>query len=634
MNPSLPAGRAPLGAPADRTASHGSQLVRGLLFAAIPGLAILGWAILGPLLGQDGAARMLLVVGAGVVLARLCLSIVASLKAGEFGLDIIAALAMAGALAAGEYLAGTVVALMYAGGQALEDFAQDRAGREMTALLARVPRSARRMAQGRIEEIAIAAIATGDRLLIAAGEILPVDATLASPNGVFDEAAMTGEPLPVNRCAGDSLSSGIVNAGAAVEIVAIRPAAESTYAGIVRLVEAARRSKAPMARLADRYALGFLALTVTMAGGAWAWSGDPLRGLAVLVIATPCPLILAVPVAMVAGLSRAAGRGILVKSGRALEGLARVRRLIVDKTGTLTHGEARLSHVVTTTDMAQEPILRLAAGLAQASRHPVSRALVAEAQRQGLVPPAPSDVTEQAGAGVTGMVEGHAVVIGSPAFVAARSGSAMTAHAMPAAGDTHLAVAIDGRPVAVLVMRDAVRDETRRTLAALRGHGIERIVLVTGDQDAVAGPMARDLALDGYEADVSPQGKIDAVAREAQAGPTLMIGDGLNDAAALARADIGVALGARGSAGAAEAADVVILVDRLDRVADAIEIARHTRRIALQSVTVGIGLSFCGMVLAAAGLLPPLAGALAQEAIDIAVILNALRALGGATNRP
>jgi P-type E1-E2 ATPase len=273
--------------------------------------------------------------------------------------------------------------------------------------------------------------------------------------------------------------------------------------------------------------------------------------------------------------------------------------------------------------------MRFAAGLAQASRHPISRALVAEARARGLALPVPARTAEAAGAGVTGSIEGHDIVIGSPAFIAQRSGSALAGYAPPAPGETHLAVAIDGTPRAVLVFRDSIRDETGDTLAALREHGIERIVLVTGDQDAIAAPMARDLALDGYEADVSPQGKIEAVAREAEAGPTLMVGDGLNDAAALARADIGVALGARGSAGAAEAADVVILVDRLDRVADAIGIARHTRRIALQSVIVGIGLSFGGMVLAAAGYLPPLAGALAQEAIDIAVILNALRALGG-----
>ncbi len=603
--------------------------MRGLLFAAVPGLGIVGWLVLGPLLGFQPAAQALLVAGAGIVLARLCLSIVTSLRAGEFGLDIIAALAMAGALAAGEYLAGTVVALMYAGGQALEDYAQDRAGREMTALLARVPRSARRLTATGIEEIPIGAALPGDRLLIAAGEVMPTDAVLASARGVFDESAMTGESLPVNRLSGDPLTSGILNAGEPVEVVVERPAADSTYAGIVRLVEAARRSKAPMARLADQYALGFLAVTIIMAGGAWALTGDPLRGLAVLVIATPCPLILAVPVAMVAGLSRAARRGILVKSGRALEGLARVRRLIVDKTGTLTHGEAQLSHIVTREGQSEDTLLRLAAGLAQASRHPISRALVAEAGARGVALPVPANAAEFAGAGVTGTVEGHEVVIGSPGFVAQRSGSEITGNAPPAPGETHLAVAVDGLPSAVFVFGDTIRNDTRDTLAALRGHGIERIVLVTGDQEAIAAPMARELALDGYEADVSPQGKIEAVAREARGGPTLMIGDGLNDAAALARADIGVALGARGSAGAAEAADIVILVDRLDRVADAIDIARHTRRIALQSVTVGIGLSFCGMVLAAAGYLPPLAGALAQEAIDIAVILNALRALGG-----
>ena len=388
-----------------------------------------------------------------------------------------------------------------------------------------------------------------------------------------------------------------------------------------------------MARLADRYALLFLAITLVLAGAAWWFADDPRRALAVLVVATPCPLILAVPVAIVAGMSRAARRGVLIKSARVLELLPQTRSAILDKTGTLTDGYARIVSIEAMEDFAQNTVLQLAASLAQASQHVISRALVDEIRRNGNALTLPEQVVETHGDGVSGRVDQRSVVIGRPAFV---SSAVVKRDAFPSAklarlapGHVVLAVAVDGRFAGRIVFADHIRTEAAATLAALRKSGIERIILLTGDQQSVAEHVGRSLGFDEIIAEASPAQKLAIVRREADLGQTMMVGDGINDAPALAAAHLGVALGARGAAAASEAADIVLLVDRLDRLAEAISIARRARRIAIQSVFFGIGLSTLGMVAAALGYLTPVAGALIQEAIDVAVILNALRALSG-----
>ena len=348
------------------------------------------------------------------VLLTLLLEIVAALRRGDVGLDIVAALSMTAALIFGEELAAVVVALMYAGGQYLENYAERRARREMTALLSRVPRSAMRYTDGALEEIPLDAVIPGDRLLIRQGDIVPVDGTLAAAAAALDQSALTGESMPVNPGKHGAVLSGSTNAGEAFDLIASRRAAESTYAGILRLVEAAQRSKAPMARLADRYAIVFLIATVVLAGGAWLWTGDPIRAVAVLVVATPCPLILAVPVAIISGISRAARHGILIKSGRALEALARIRGLVLDKTGTLTEGRARIVDTQAIGDTTPAELLRLAASLDQASPHIIARALVGEAQAQGIALIPPSNVAEIAGEGIEGNVNGVHLVVGGP----------------------------------------------------------------------------------------------------------------------------------------------------------------------------------------------------------------------------
>src|SRR5215467_7232523 len=336
------------------------------------------------------------------VLLALVAEIIISLRRGDVGLDIVAALSMLAALVFAEYLAAVVVALMYAGGQYLEDFAERRASREMTALLARVPHTAVRHRNGRLEEVDLEVIEPGDRLVVRKGDVVPVDGAVIEGLAVLDQSALTGESLPVQQKVGDGVMSGATNVGEAFHLLTARRAVESTYAGIVRLVEAAQRSRSPMSRLADRYAMVFLAATIALAGASWVWSADPIRAVAVLVVATPCPLILAVPVAIVSGLSRAAKHGILVKGGRALETLARVRALVIDKTGTLTHGRARLVATEVVGELSGDELLRLAASLDQASKHIVAQTIVEEARSKGLALVVPTEVAETAGEGVEG----------------------------------------------------------------------------------------------------------------------------------------------------------------------------------------------------------------------------------------
>ncbi len=590
--------------------------------------------VAGLLLPQHAAA--IWTAAALPVLATLLWEIVTTLRRGEVGLDIVAALSMSFALLYGEPLAAVVVALMYAGGQFLEAFAARRARREMTALLGRVPERAMLYRNGGLEEVAITAIVPGDRVLVRHGDVVPVDGTVAAGEALLDEAVLTGEPLPVKRRAGEQVRSGATNAGDAFDLTASAVSAESTYAGIVRLVEGAQAAKAPMVRLADRFALGFLALTVTMATAAWWFSGEPIRALAVLVCATPCPQILAVPVAVVSGLSRSARRGVLLKGGGVLERLARTITLVADKTGTLTVGAARVQGIDPANGYDASEVLRFAASLDQASPHVVATALVNEAQDRGLSLTPPTGVSEDAGAGISGRVGRHRVAVGGPRFVRAhvRAGErdVVTAHA--ASGVLIVAVAIDGRFAGHIHLADEVRGDAHALLAGLREAGVHRIVLASGDRPDVVAKVGAALGVDEALGGLTPQQKVEVVIaerRKAHAGAreanVMMVGDGVNDAPALAAADIGVAMGARGSAASSEAADAILLVDDLGRLGETLTIARRSRAIAMQSVVAGLTLSIAAMTAAAFGYLQPVQGAILQEVIDVAVILNALRAL-------
>ncbi len=599
-------------------------------------LIVLGGVVVGSLSWLLGAHRVADLAWSAAVLFALVplgVSVAWDLLHRETGVDLIALLAMAGSLILGQYLAGAVVGLMLSGGQALERYASARARRELSTLVARAPRVVHRYDQGALTSPNLADVKVGDLLLVKPGEVVPVDGVITSEAAVLDESALTGEAMPVERMSADKVRSGVVNTGPPFDMRALTTAGESTYAGIVRLVREAQESKAPFVRLADRYALWFLPLTLVIASVAWAVSGDPIRALAVLVVATPCPLILAAPVAIVAGISRAAHRGVIVKGGGALETLARVRTLVFDKTGTLTAGVPSVSGVESFGKIETNELLRLAASLDQVSQHVFADGIVAAARVRRLDFEFPENVHEHLGHGIDGNVAGHRVALGQVRWLVHGSpmpeAAAGVRRRIAMDGSSAVFIAVDGIVEGAIVMVDPVRTETPDALRALRAAGIRRIVLLSGDRKEVAHAVGDAVGVDAVLFEHTPEQKVMAISQERRNAVTLMVGDGVNDAPALAAADVGIAMGGRGATASSEAADAVIVVDRLDRVAEAVLIARRARDIALQSVIAGMALSGVGMVLATLGFLSPVGGAFFQEAIDVAVILNALRALSG-----
>jgi heavy metal translocating P-type ATPase len=599
-----------------------------LVTVAVAGLAA---GILAYLVGRPDLADLSWWFATAPVVAGLAISIVRDLLAGRFGVDAIALVSMSTALALGQPLAGAVVALMYSGGNVLEDIAIARAEHDLRSLVDRAPREAHRRIGDRIEEVPIAGIAIGDLLLVRAGEVIPVDGVVSSCAATVDESALTGEPIPVVRPRGAAILSGSVNAGETFELTASAAAGESTYAGIVKLVTAAQTAKAPFVRLADRYALIFLPVTLALAFVAWLITGDLISSLAVLVAATPCPLILAAPVAFIAGVAQAARRGILVKGGGPLEALGRAHTVLFDKTGTLTVGGARLLSVEVAPGESADEVLMLGASLEQASHHVVAKAIVEAGVGRGLSLKVPAQVSELMGSGLHGVIEGRQVSAGSSDLIF--SGKPLGEWASRANRRASwrsalvVFVAVEGRAIGALLLADELRSDTPRAIRLLREAGVARIVMVTGDRAAAAQAIGAALDLDAVLADRVPADKVDAVRSERLLHPTIMVGDGINDAPALASADVGIALGARGASASSEAADVVILADRLDRVGEAIVIAQRARRIAVESIVAGMGLSIVAMLAATFGWLMPVPAAITQELIDVAVILNALRAL-------
>ena len=561
-----------------------------------------------------------------------------SLRQRKTGVDVVAAIAIIGALALGEFLAGAVIGVMLATGRALEEFAAARAERELSSLLARAPRSARRIVEGAVEVIPAEEVRVGDLLAILGGDAIPVDGILAEGSATLDESALTGESRLAERGAGERVRSGTVNAGAAFRLRATSIAAESTYAGIIRLVAEARSSKAPLVRLADRYAALFVPLTLVMAGAGWLISGDPVRALAVLVVATPCPLLLAAPVAIISGVSRAASRGIVVKGGAAIETLARGQVLFFDKTGTLTVGTPQVGRILLFgTATSENELLRLAASLDQLSSHVLAEALVRAAAERGLSLSLPESVREHPGAGLEGSVDGRAVQLGKFAWVRGESPALEEVRfhrRCTREGGSVSFLTVDGVLAGAIQLDDAIRPEAARTIRAVKRLGITETSMLTGDHAAIAEAVGAAIGVDHVLSELSPADKVQAVSDSRKSRVTLVVGDGINDAPALAAADVGIAMGARGATSSSEAADIVLVVDRLDRLVEAIQIARRARFIALQSIVVGMGLSFVAMGFAVAGYLPPVAGALLQEGIDAVAILNALRVLGWRPVRP
>jgi len=551
---------------------------------------------------------------------------------GHVGLDILAVVAMVATLAVGEYIASLIIVLMLSGGEALEDFAGRRAKRDLSALLDRSPRIAHVLLRPQsadsdeVRDLPVDEVAIGDVLLVRPAEIVPVDGELLTETGTFDESSLTGESMPVTRESGGEVLSGAINGSRAVRIRAVRTSSDSQYQQIVALVHAAEDSHAPVVRLADRFAIPFTAVSLVLAGTAWALSGDATRFAEVLVLATPCPLLIAAPVAFLGGLSRAAKTGVIMKGGAVIEQIARVRSAAFDKTGTLTQGRPELVAVRPAEGFDEDEILQLAASAEQYSTHVLAEGIRRAAHTRGLALRSASEAREEATNGVVAEIDGRSVVVGKPAYVAALAPD--TVRATLELSQAAAYVAVDGRFAGVLVLADHPRPEAAAVVSWLRTHEVDRVVMLTGDVGPTAESVAHQVGISEIHAELLPPEKV-ALAAELQPRPVMMVGDGVNDAPVLAAADIGVAMGAKGATAAGDAADVVILVDSLAKLVDAVAIGRHTLRVALTAIWIGIGLSIGLMIVAMTGLIPAVVGALVQELVDLATILYALRALSG-----
>jgi heavy metal translocating P-type ATPase len=543
-------------------------------------------------------------------------------------------LAILAALLLGEPLAGLIVVLMQTGGEALERYAEGRASEAVRELEAAAPRIAHRIGDRGPEDVPVDAVEVGDELLVRPGELIPCDAEVVDGTSSVDTSRLTGEPIPVAARPGVRFLSGSVNLDRPFRIRATSPAGESQYARIVELVRTAQASKSPLQRLADRYAIWFTPLTLAVCGAAYALSGDPVRALAVLVVATPCPLILATPVAIIGGINRAARYGIIFRHGTALEQLGQVTVGIFDKTGTLTIGRPRVSHVLALPGFGEDELLGLAASVEQGSGHLLARTVVEEAAARGIAAPEARDVVEAPGQGVSGMVDSREVSVGGWAFVAERYPEAEPAlrelrerRAREDGAELRAFVVVGSRPAGIIEYADRIRPEMEGLVPRLRTLGLRQVVLLSGDDRANTNAIARAMGIEEAHGELLPEDKEAHVRRLVKAGErVLMVGDGTNDAPALSSATVGIALASGGGGISAEAADAVLLADDPSRVVTAIAISRRTLRLARQSIWAGLGLSGLGMAAASLGWLPPVAGALAQEAIDVAVILNALRA--------
>ena len=574
----------------------------------------------------------LLVTGVPVVWRTL-----RGMLAGRFAADLVAMLAIGAALLLQQPLPGLIVVLMQTGGEALERYAEGRASEAVRELEAAAPRRAHRLTGAEVTDVPADAVAVGDTLLVRPGELVPCDAMVLDGRSSVDTARLTGEPLPVAAGHGTRLLSGSLNLDGPLTLRALAPARESQYARIVELVRTAQASKAPLQRLADRYAVWFTPITLLVCLATWLASGDPIRILAVLVVATPCPLILATPVAIVSGINRAARSGIIFRHGSALEQLAAVTVAVFDKTGTLTLGQPRVARVLPAAGLTERELLRLASGVEHGSGHLLARTLVDHAMAGGIEVPAARGVVEAPGEGVSGEVQGVAVAVGGWSYIMRRHPEAEPAlrgalGATPGAG-LRAYVTVDGRAAGVIEYADRVRPSAAGLPQRLRRLGLRRVILLSGDDPVNAAAVGREVVVDEVHGGLLPGEKVGFVQGLVRKGEhVLMVGDGTNDAPALSSATVGVALASGGGGITAEAADAVLLADDPARVLDAIGISRRTLRLARQSIWVGLGLSGLAMVVAALGYLPPTAGALLQEGIDVAVILNALRAT--AAGRP
>lgn len=572
------------------------------------------------------STRVLLTAALIIVGAPLIWRTIRGMLHGRFAADVVAALAILTAIILGQPIPGLVVVLMLTGGEALERYAEGRASRAVRDLEAAAPRIAHRLGDT-VADVPVDEVTAGDRILIRPGEIVPCDGVVTDGRSHLDTSSLTGEPVPILAVADTVVLSGSINQEGALTIRVTAVATESQYARIVELVRTAQASKAPIQRAADRAAVWFTPTTLVVCALAWLLSRDPERILAVLVVATPCPLILATPVAIIGGINRAAKHGIVMRNGGALEALSRVDTMVVDKTGTLTIGRPDVDAVWAVPALGRQELLRLAGAIERHSGHLLARTLTEAALAEVPALPAATGIVESAGRGVSGITDGKSVMVGSPSYISdAYPGAAADLAALDHGTGLQAWVAVDGRGAGIVSYADRLRPGLRQTLADLKGQGIRDIILLSGDSQQNSDAVAGEIGLTDARGDLLPEDKVRAVqALEASGRHVLMVGDGTNDAPALSTASVGMALAAHGGGISAEAADVVLLRDDIGLAARALAISRRSMRIARQSIGAGLALSAVAMGFAAAGSIAPTVGALLQEAIDVAVILNALR---------
>ena len=601
------------------------------------------WALGSP------AAQWVATVYVSIIILVTAIDMIRDVLRGNFGLDILAVVAMIASLLVGEYVAATIIALMLTGGEALEDYAASRAQRELTALVDRAPDTAHRItAEGTVgaqhsidsagldhasevhaglglEDVPVTEVKVGDTLLVRPSEVVPVDAQLLDEHASVDEASLTGEPLPVTKTRGERLMSGSVNGQAAIRVRASATADDSQYQRIVQLVREAEQQQAPTVRVADRFAVPFTIVSLIVAGVAWWLSGDPVRFAEVLVLATPCPLLIGAPVAFMGGMSRASRLGVIVKGGATLEALSRAKSAAFDKTGTVTFGRPRIDRIIPADGVDEARLLQLTATAEQFSSHVLADGIIEAAEERGLATLDARDASEIATNGVSAIIDGQNVRVGKKSFIEEIVGevSQPDLHA----SQTAVYISVDARLGGVILMADEVREEAAGTITALKELGVSDIALLTGDNQATADSVGQHIGVSSIAGNLLPEDKVSRITQMRQ--PALMVGDGVNDAPVLAAAGVGVAMGARGASAASESADAVITREDISLVARAVDVGKWTYQVAITAILIGIALSLGLMGFAAFGFIPATVGALLQEVVDLACILYALRALGG-----
>lgn len=576
--------------------------------------------------GYSTAAHLILSLVSLCSVVSVVISMWHDIRTGKYGIDILAITAIVTSVILGQYWAAIVIVIMFTGGEALEDYAEHRAKTELNALLARVPQHATIIRKGKTMTIPVREIRVRDTVIIKPGDIVPVDAHITQGAATFDESSLTGESLPQPKKTGDLILSGSVNTDSLIEAVCVHIAAESQYEQIITLVRRTAESQAPVVRLADRYSVPFTIVSYTIALTAWIVSRHAIRFLDVIVVATPCPLLLAAPIAIISGMSRAAKHGIIIKTGAALEQVARAKTIVFDKTGTLTAGIIRVDAVVAFRPYTKRDVLSYAASLEQHSNHILARAIVDQANRLKYKITKIKNLTEVTGQGLRGSASGKQILVGRLDFLAAHHVALPKTVSKTTLVQTTVYVSVDGVLAGFITLSDTVRPETKTTITQLQSLGFRHIFMFTGDALPTAKAIAKQagIRLPNVKAHMLPADKLQAIEALTER-PIIFVGDGVNDAPVLTAADVGIALGARGSTAASESADMVIMLDDLSRVGKTVTIAHRTFQIARQSILGGIALSIILMVIFATGIFRPLTGAILQEVVDVIVIFNALR---------